>query len=420
MKRRGLLGLYLLYPVIAAQGYWVAVAPEGTRGAGYIALHLALSALMLAAWGLGRDAPAKWILLSGAAARLGLFFAPAFTTHDVRRYLWDGRVALAGLDPYRVSGEAPVAAAFHAGWAVASEHAAYVTLYPPGAIAIFAACASFGPTFAFWAWKAVVTAASLVGLYLAAKMLEERSASRHLALVALSPLLVLETGIGAHLDGLSTLCVVVALLFAGRRRPVIAGLALGFGGLIKFLPLVLLLPLLAAERTRSRVSMGLAAAGVMVAGYCVALLLGWWPIGSLAIFFQKWRFGSPGYSVLELFLAAEHALTLAVFLCVGAIALATRFNPDRPATALASPLLASPMAFPWYLSPLVPAIALAPSATLLGWTLTSPLTYEVLDAFDAKGQWSPQAWPLWVIGLGWAVGLTVDWMRRPRARASTR
>lgn len=411
MTRWGLAGLCLLYPLVAALGSAIAVAPDGTRGGWYIALHLVLSVMMLVVW--AKDGPSRWILGSGFVARLALFFTPAFTTHDVRRYLWDGRVALEGLDPYRVSGDAAVAVALGPDWAVASEHAAYVTLYPPGAIAIFAACAWFGPTLAFWAWKGVVTAASLAALWLSMKMLEERAASRHLALVALSPLLVLEAGVGAHLDILSALCVVAALLFAGRRQPVATGLALGLGGLIKFLPLILLLPLAFKQSKRFGASMTAAALGVLGLGYGAAVSLGLWPVGSLSVFFHKWRFGSPGFAVLEGWVEQEHSLKVATALAAAATVLLVWLQPRRPANALAAPLLASPMAFPWYLAPLVPAMAIAPSATLVGWTLTSPLTYEVLDAFEVGGGWSPKAWPLWIIGLGWVVGLGVDaWRRR--------
>ena len=161
--------------------------------------------------------------------------------------------------------------------------------------------------------------------------------------------------------------------------------------------------------------MTLAAGAIMGLGYGAALALGLRPIGSLGVFFQRWRFGSPAFAVLEFFLTTEHALLIACVTGLVALLILSRFQFFGPAGALAAPLLTSPMIFPWYLTPLVPAIALAPSATLLGWTLTAPLTYEAIDALDAQGRWTPAAWALWVIALGWVIGLVFDtarWRRR--------
>ena len=389
---------------------------------GTLALHLTLTALMLGVWALSSRTPhdsGRWILGAGLAARALLFFVPAFTTHDVRRYLWDGRVALAGLDPYRVAADSALAAALQPAWAVAPEHAAYVTLYPPGAIALFAACAAFGPTLAFWAWKAVVTAAALGALGLAVRMLEERCASRHLALVALSPLLVLESGIGAHLDALSTFAVVAGLLFAGRRRPIATGAVLGLGGLIKFLPLVLLLPLAAKETRIFSVKMISTAVAVMAVGYGGALAMGLQPVGSLAEFFLRWRFGSPGFSVLKSVVGSEHAVALSLLVALAAVVGLSLVRSAHASDVLGASLLTSPILFPWYLTPLVPAIAIAPSAVWLVWTLAAPLTYEVLDVFDTRGDWSPRAWPLWAIGIGAVLGLAVDCGRWITARSNS-
>lgn len=406
----------LFFPLIASLSYWVAQMPLGTRGRGYVAVHLCLAALMLTAWALGDGVKPGWALAAGVAARLSLLPAPPFTTHDVARYLWDGRAALVGLDPYRVSPDAAQAAALAAAWPVAPEHAAFVTLYPPGAIALFAGSAAFGTALAFWAWKVLVTAASVGTVVLAAAALRERNAARHLPLVALSPLLVLESGVGAHLDALTALAAAAAILLAGRRRALAAGCALGVGALIKFVPLLLVLPLAAGAGRRFTARLAGGAAAVVASGYLVALALGLRPLGSLGLYFQKWRFGSPGFAALEAAAGAEHAVSLAALAAAALALVAALAFSRRLDAAIGAPLLASPVVFPWYLSTLVPALAVAPSATWLSWTLTAPLTYEVLDRFEAGGGWAPGAWPLWLVAVGLVLGLAIDaWLVRPRS-----
>jgi hypothetical protein len=403
--------LCVLYPCVAASAYAVAEAPKGSRGTAYIALHIGLSVLMIALWRLAPGA-SRSIFAAGVAARAVLLFAPPFTTHDVARYLWDGRVALAGLDPYTLTADSPATAAFRPVWAVAQEHARYATLYPPLAIAVFAACAACGPVLALWAWKGVVTSASIATLWFARRLLEQRGASQHLAVVALSPLLLLEAGVGAHLDALPTLAVAAALWLVEKKHGRAAGAVL-----VKFLPLVVLLPLAWTAGWRRAVSMCASAACALGLGYLGAFSLGWKPFGSLSVFFAKWRFGSPGFALIESVAGAERALPLAALIGAAALLLAATAFACRPAAALAAPMIASPIVFPWYLSPLVPAMAAAPSFALLFWTLSAPLTYEVIDAFDAGGIWAPQAWPLVAMAAAVMGGAVADMLTSAR-RAS--
>jgi hypothetical protein len=105
------------------------------------------------------------VLLGAAAFRLALVsLPPQPLSNDLYRYLWDGRVAAAGISPYAHPPDAPALAALR-------DEAVYpnlrrrpaVTIYPPGAQALFAAA---------WAarlrtvagWKLVVVAADLAAI----------------------------------------------------------------------------------------------------------------------------------------------------------------------------------------------------------------------------------------------------------------
>src|SRR5713101_8036777 len=165
--------LCTLFVGSTCSAYFVAASPAGTRGLRYIGLHFALSVLMVAVWATSNrvagPAEHRWTLWVGMAARLLLIAVPSFTTHEVVRYLWDGRAALSGIDPYRIS---PAAAAGLLGsWPIPVDNAHYVTLYPPGAIGLFALCASLGPALAPWAWKTLVVVTSLMTLGFSAAVL---------------------------------------------------------------------------------------------------------------------------------------------------------------------------------------------------------------------------------------------------------
>ncbi len=387
------------------------IAPART-GTAYIIVHAALTAAMLAAWGAGGAAQARLIAITGIVARLTLIAAPMVSSNDAERYLWDGAVALAGFDPYSVPPADPMVAALRAIWATPPEHAAYPTLYPPVALAIFAGSALAGPVWGIWLWKLVASIAGIAIVPLAHRLLRRYGLERHLALVALSPLLVLEIGVGAHVDSLIALVIVAALLAFKDGRPGRVGALLGFGACIKLLPAAALIGLGLAMGWRAALRTAAAATGTVGAIYGAALAIGWRPIGSLPVFFEKWRNGSPLFTLLEATLPMSGLIaalaTLAIVLLGGAILIARTRPVVATQLAMATPLLLSPVAFPWYLLALTPLAALAPSVTMLGWLTLSPLVYEVRDRFVSEGIWMPASWPLVLIGAGWIAGLAID------------
>jgi glycosyltransferase involved in cell wall biosynthesis len=400
------------FVVLCGLIYGVAALPPGTRPAGYLAIHVLLTGVMVVAWRTAGAASWRWVIAAGMLSRVVLLPAPAFTSVDVARYLWDGRLALTGLDPYLVAPATPALGVLRTEWLPKGVHLHLPTIYPPGALGLFSLAALGGdPATARLLWKTIVTAFAIVTLWSAARTAAESGTRRHLALVALSPLLVLETGVGGHLDAVATCAVAVALWLASRRDDALAGVALGLGAVIKILPGAAALPLAARARSRGRPLV--ACAAVVVAVYGVTLALGFLPIGSLAVPFREWSFGSPIWTALDMSLGRAAASIVSLALLVGllalAVALARRGAWVRGAqVALAAPILLSPVVHPWYLMPLVPTLAIAPSAALLAWVTAAPLAYEVLARAELSGEWQPASWPLWMVAASMAIGLVVD------------
>lgn len=417
--------LCLLFPAVCCGAYLVSAMSVGSRGTGYIALHLLLSALMLALWALShRLAQPKlvWIVVAGVVARLVLVPVDAFTTHDVVRYLWDGRVALVGLDPYVVTPETAVYD-FDPAWPVMTENLGFPTIYPPVAIALFTLCAAAGPAWAFLLWQALVGLASIGGLLLAVLWLRDLKKERHLALLALSPLVLLEGGVGAHLDVVAMSAMLLSLLLWQRRWVWWAGVALGLAVLIKFVPVLLILPLLVCDWRRGlRLLAGFTA--TVLSGYAVALALGFQALGSLLTFFAKWRFGSPIYSALQALTTHTEWLgylfapvTILSLLLLAWWVRRTGQWQTGALLALVLPFVFSPVVFPWYLTLCVPLLAVSPLAIVVLWVTVLPLTYEVLDLFDAQHIWQPATWPLWLVVGAWVLGGAIDLVRWKKSAA---
>jgi len=251
-----------------------------------IAQYTIASTLMLIIWkGLppasAKFSPTFYLLLAGISARLILIFVDPYTSNDVTRYLFDGRLALEGFDPYRVPHDAPELISLRDQWAPPEEHAKYVTLYPPLALGLFSFAASAGSTAAIFIWKALIASASIGVLMLGFKILQRQDKLRHLPLLALSPLLILEAGEGLHLDIITALSVLAAVYFWQSRKLVLVGIFIAVGGLLKILPMVLLLPFfIVLNHWRDRFTLVFTALGIWSSVYLLSFYLGFRPIGS--------------------------------------------------------------------------------------------------------------------------------------------
>ena len=382
-----------------------------------IVQYTLMAFFMLGAWFLSPKSQQfrgyRCLFLVAILARILLLNLEPYTSNDVDRYLFDGRIAYEGFDPYRLSHDDHALATLRAQWQPPNEHAAYVTLYPPLALAIFSLAAAGGIEHAQWIWKIILLVAGLFTVWVSALVLKKNNSLQHLPLVALSPLLILETGGGLHLDALSTLAVICAVYAWQCRKTASCGAIIGVGMLLKVLPLMLLLPLFfALSPLKSAVKLVGCCLGIIISGYVITIALGYHPIGSIGVFFDKWRFGSPLFSLLD-YLAFDHTLIgVVIFGALMATGIAyTCFSQRKTTTSqnprilmclslsLALPLILSPVVFPWYLMPLVPLVALQPNGYLLAWLILMPFTYQVLDQFLCCQVWQPAMWPVVLLGL---------------------
>jgi len=369
--------------------YLIDLCPPSYTGVATVILYALLTVWMLAYWRLARESSNTYI--------------------DLERYLWDGAVLLNGFDPYVVAPDNPVIAQLRTVWPTPEEHAVYPTLYPPIALSLFALSALAGPVAGVFVWKFLATAASIATLLLMANILKTLKGESALPLIALSPLMLLEVGIGGHIDVVTSLCLVSALWALLHAKWMIVGLALGLGAGVKLLPVVLFAPLVIALPLRSSLITVTGGALGLLSCYGTAFALGLTPVGALGVFFAKWEFGSPIYSLLQASsLITNPRLALLTRAVIASLFALWRTRTDLISgmmAMLAVPLLLSPVVFPWYLLVLVPFLALRPNGFLLIWLSLAPLSYEVLNRFVAEGIWQPANWPLWCIGLGWLVGI---------------
>ena len=362
---------------------------------GFVVVALAQGAVYaLATWlvwrGVRSRHAAAVIIFLAAAMRAVVVLAPPYLSSDIYRYVWDGRVIAAGINPYRyVPNDPHLAALRDPDIFPEINRGNYArTIYPPAAQAIFFLVTRLGESLTVMKLAMIAFEAIAVVLMLRLLTTAGRPAA-WIAVYAWHPLPLWEFAGSGHIDAAMIAFVALALW---SRRPWLTGLALAGGTLVKLYPAALLPALWHRWDWR------------MPALFCIALVAAYLPF--------SWPFAGAGAHVLGFLpgYAAEEGLAagagfywwnlatsilplggvtnLAYIAAAGCLlaALAARVAFRRAAPGVdihGAALLAAAFTalltphYPWYFSWLVVFACIAASPALVWLTATSFLLYLV-------------------------------------------
>jgi alpha-1,6-mannosyltransferase len=366
-----------------ACGGWALMGIFAAGGAGiWLALRVADAA---------DQRGALLVILGGALLmRLALLFAEPYLSTDLYRYVWDGRVQAAGINPYRFMPVAPELAHLRdaAIFPNINRPDYAVTIYPPVAQAIFLAITRvLGESVVAMKLGLVAFEALTVAALLGALRRLDRPLTR-VAIYAWHPLPVWEVAGSGHVDSAMVALLVAGFLLFLHGRTLLAGTVVTLGALVKPTALLALPVFWRPWNWR----LPLVVALTIVVAYLPYLSVGRGVLGYLGGYVSEEGFGSGrGFALLWLMESYTGYLPRAVYVYVAiaaailiGLAVAVGFRKNRSQKAAAVCLgwllavflmLASPH-FPWYFLALVPMLALTPLAA--GWVLTlgTPLLYD--------------------------------------------
>jgi alpha-1,6-mannosyltransferase len=178
------------------------------------------------------------ILIVGVAMRLVLLPGTPVST-DVFRYVWDGRVQAAGINPYlHLPAAAELSALRDEAIYPYINRADYApTIYPPMSQIVFYLVTRISE--AELAMKAAMVAFEGLAVWTILQLLAARGLPRSLVLLyAWHPLPLWEFARSGHVDIVAIAFLLLAFLAIERRSPILAGMALGAGVLVKYFPVV--------------------------------------------------------------------------------------------------------------------------------------------------------------------------------------
>ena len=178
------------------------------------------------------------ILIVGLAMRLLLLPGTPIST-DIFRYIWDGRVQAAGINPYLyLPSDAALTGLRDSAIYPYINRADYApTIYPPMSQMIFYLVTRISE--APVAMKAAMVALEGVAVWAILQLLAARGLPRsRVLLYAWHPLPLWEFARSGHIDIAAIALLLLAFLAMERRSPILAGMALGAGVLDKYFPVV--------------------------------------------------------------------------------------------------------------------------------------------------------------------------------------
>ncbi|WP_428534927.1 glycosyltransferase 87 family protein [Rhodopila sp.] len=344
---------------------------------------------------------AVWlVLLVAAALRLPLIVAPPFLSTDIYRYVWDGRVQAAGVNPYRYLPADPALASLRDPtvypYINRAEYAP--TIYPPAAEALYAAVAFVSSNLI--AVKATMVGFEILAVYCLLRLLGLAGLPPERVLIyAWNPLPVWAFAGNGHIDAAAIGLVAAALLLRVLHRDSWAGTALGLAILTKFLPAVIA-PVLWRRRTGWRTAAAaLATIALLYAAYSgVGLRVfgflqgygseegydsgaGFWLLAGLSRIMTL----PPAAAIIY---KAVAALLLAAF---GAWFAFVRRPDNAVSICAAAGVMMAVLSFaisphyPWYFAWLAVPCVLAPTPAVL-WMATAPILLY-LDTFGDRFVW---------------------------------
>ena len=325
------------------------------------------------------------------------------STDDVYRYRWEGKLQANGGNPYHSRPADPELATlrdttypriglkdFKGGYGPAWEMVSAATYR----IVSLATANEMAQLF----WFKLPSVLADIGLMAAVTALLRATGlpAVRVMIYAWSPLPVWEFWANGHNDSLVVLATVLALVWAMRDRPWLAAIALAVATALKFWPAILVAAFIRTKLRFRHLLIGIPVLVFFAAPYWTGVTEN---VQFMSGFVGGWRNNDSVFGAILWWTGDLHTAKYVAFALI--VAAATLLAIRQPSLTLAALgtivalLLIASNCHPWYLTWILPLLAIHPSAGLILWTVLVPLFYSVWPGWIATGIWdgvTPSRW----------------------------
>ena len=337
----------------------------------------------------------RWIILIAA---FGILFRLTLIPHgiigsdDIYRYLWDGKVAAAGINPFAYTPTDPhLSRLATADLPSKVNHPEMRSIYPALAQFLFlTAHARFGDS--VWGIKLLLAGLDCLTIFFIWRFVRERgNPVIPVLLYAWCPLPVLYFALDGHIDALGIPFLILGLHFLSTRRSVRGALAIGLSALAKRIPLLVLPLLLRDLRGFRRFLIPAIPVLIVLAGAFIYYEPSWGVVESLTTFGSRWEFNGSIFSITYFLTGSNEAAHIVsgilIALSMGLLTLIDRPFLEKVFWGFVGFMLLSPVVHPWYLTWLAALLALRWSPAVFVFLGMSALANVVVYQYRADGEW---------------------------------
>ena len=316
-------------------------------------------------------------------------FAPPVLSDDLYRYLWEGRLWLDGVNPYRIPPSDPLLVPLRDALWEPINNKPLASIYPPLMQLVFVLSVLLGGQ--VWTLKCLALL-GLVGAVLAVARVTGRPGPA--AALGLNPLMLSESALNGHFDVLVGAMLLLAAWSLGEQRFIRAGFAACVAVGLKLVG-VIVVPLFGRRRE------ALLVAASALALFLVPIVASGGvdqPVSGLGQFATRWQGNDSLFGIISFLshrladdpVAGLVARAVAAILFLGLVAAVLRRHRSPLAAArilVWGLLLLSPQVHPWYLGWLLPLELAAGGRAALVWSGLVLVAYVPLDSWLSEGVW---------------------------------
>ncbi|MFQ5709459.1 MAG: hypothetical protein ACE5HO_18535 [bacterium] len=392
----------------------------------------------------------------GVIFRLTLLFSPPTLSDDIYRYVWDGRVAAHGVNPYRFAPEAHELQSLRDRDIFPNiNHREVSTIYPPVNQLTFRGIYELNPRIV--GFKSAALGFDLLTICLLFLILRKLSMPLDRLLIYVwNPLVIVEFSGSGHIDSEGIFLLTLALWLFVERKLIVSTVVLALSFLTKYLAL-LLLPFYTFFKKENKLFYLLIFVIVAAVFYIPYANAREGLFSALLVYSSKWRFNDslfalifstvhrllPESWIVKLMIlpygmqpepgtiatrGTDLALTVSKYIVSLAFAALFLFYFSRSKREFSKVgriwmfkvglvlfgtfFLLSPTVHPWYLCWMLPFLVLLPNRAWILLTGLVGLSYWALIDFSATGVWHENIWIKWLEYLPFYLLLTYDFLSR--------
>ena len=349
------------------------------------------------------------VLVFAIAMRVPFLATEPILSDDIFRYVWDGRVQHAGINPYIYAPDAEELAFLRNDLYPGINNKDIPTIYPPAMEWAFYGMIAISESLFFM--KAFFVLCDLALIFVLSGILRALGLNPVRAVIyGWSPLVIVEVAGSGHNDALAVLGLFAAQWALLRHRDVLGMALLTLSGLAKVIGYALAPLFLRAVRARALVAMGLVTF-VLTLPYASA---GGLAFRGLTQYGLRWRSNDSLFHVLFALTGSLDTAKIIVAATLVTMVLVLVFLNARPLRSsyltVGAILLLTPTVHPWYLLWVAPFLAIYVSPAWLYLCLSVGLSYHSAYLAVPGEAWEDVVWvkvleyvPFFVLAISSAV-----------------